>query len=176
MKRPRRQFIALPANVLSDEPWLSLRVRVWLALTLHAGKDGRCWPSHARLMALTGADRRSLRGAIAELVDCGAVSIECVGCGRKATVYRVRSTLRAVREGGDSPPSEGGISRLQRAGILRPEQQRENQHNGTKACSGGAVRRLARAVDPEPLPSAFGTTMANHVDDTSGDDLEEPGF
>jgi len=51
------------------------QMRVWLVLLLHSGVNAECWPSTARVCALTGLGKRIVRLARAYLVRRGLIEI-----------------------------------------------------------------------------------------------------
>jgi len=52
------------------------QMRVWLVLLLHSGVNAECWPSTARVCALTGLGKRIVRLARAYLVRRGLIEIQ----------------------------------------------------------------------------------------------------
>ena len=57
-------------------------LRTYLALALHAGADGDCWPGRRRLAAITGQSRENVSRSTAALAACGLIEKELTPTGR----------------------------------------------------------------------------------------------
>lgn len=63
---------------------------VMLALADHAGDDGICYPSIARLCQRTGLGERAVQGIIKRLKDAGHITAKIGGGRGNATAYTIR--------------------------------------------------------------------------------------
>ena len=71
-------------------PCSSIARSLLLELCFWAGPDGRCWPSQSLLAAELHLTSRSVRRALVDLVDCGALTVEVSGKGSRSTnTYRL---------------------------------------------------------------------------------------
>lgn len=68
-------FAQVPEWVLYHPDLSAQAVRVFGALDRHAGEAGSCYPSLARIARLIGCSQDTVRRAIADLVDAGAVVV-----------------------------------------------------------------------------------------------------
>ena len=94
------------------------------------GKRATCVASIARLIAVTGMNRRTLQRARAELVEAGLIVKESGGAGHSAVKYRLpdRSTMVQGQKRGDifdTPVGERGVkyvtlSRQERKDVSGP--------------------------------------------------------
>ena len=57
-------------------------IRTYLALALHAGADGDCWPGRRRLAAITGQSRENVSRSTSALTACGLIEKELTPTGR----------------------------------------------------------------------------------------------
>ena len=75
-------------------------IHVYCVLCRHANKDHRCWPSISKLQEWTGVSAGTVKRAIAELQETGAISIESGKDGGTSNVYTINSeTSAAGRDG-----------------------------------------------------------------------------
>lgn len=57
-------------------------IRTYLALALHAGPDGDCWPGRRRLAEVTGQTKANVSRSTAALATCGLIEKELTPTGR----------------------------------------------------------------------------------------------
>lgn len=57
-------------------------IRTYLALALHAGPDGDCWPGRRRLAEITGQTKANVSRSTAALATCGLIEKELAPTGR----------------------------------------------------------------------------------------------
>jgi DNA-binding transcriptional MocR family regulator len=104
----------------------------YIALALRAGKDGRAWPSIARLMADTGYSRATVHRALSRLADDGL--IEVVHRHGSSSIRSLGGlTVRPTPITGETPP----IS------LVRPRSSKEV--NQEVATTGSTAKRPAVA-------------------------------
>ena len=75
------------------------RLLLLLFLANYANDDGVCWPSKSKILEKTGLNERTFRGALAELQEFGAVTVEHVrGKGIKYVVALVTEQIQPLPE------------------------------------------------------------------------------
>ena len=57
-------------------------IRTYLALALHAGPDGDCWPGRRRLAEITGQTKANVSRSTSALAACGLIEKEFTPTGR----------------------------------------------------------------------------------------------
>ena len=68
----------------------AIPLMVYVALAIHAGTDGRCWPSIGRIAGITRLSKRTVKRAIQRLAKTGWI---------KQTFRRGTSTLYHIKRG-----------------------------------------------------------------------------
>jgi DNA-binding MarR family transcriptional regulator len=91
----REQFARIPIRAAADRTLGAQDFRVLIAIASHAGRNGKAWPSQARIAALAHIDRRNVPRAIARLEASGLLrrdARENEYGDRIGTTYTVLST------------------------------------------------------------------------------------
>lgn len=99
-----RQFAILPFRALQDVSLHPSDKLVLAALGAHTDTEGRCWPSVARLMQLSGLRERTVQRAIKRLAGSGYVQVE--RRDGHSTKFRVLFDTRDI----SAPPSLEGVT------------------------------------------------------------------
>lgn len=97
----------------------TIEFRVWYELARRANSDGQAWPSYANIAERIGASERSVKRAVANLKDLGAIEIEARTMshgGSTSNLYTVmfchpdrRERVTAgTPQGGDNQDTPGG--------------------------------------------------------------------
>jgi len=142
-----------------------VRVRVWLALVLHAADDGRCWPGVPRLAKMVGSSRRVIQRNLRDLEACGLLARETAsnrGGRGNTTVYVVAPAARdggfveLMRQAGENSPQRAAPG----AAVSPPERAAPgdtlSDEKGGQTGSKGRPNR-ARKGGPPGRPNSTGT-------------------
>jgi hypothetical protein len=154
------------------------QMRVWLVLLLHSGVNAECWPSTARVCALTGLGKRIVRLARAYLVRRGLIEIQrqpgqrmivrnCtpVGSTDPGEDLQIRGRIYRSYQGGSTDPGGEDLQILPSitpVGSTDPTEEIE-ENIRREGCEPGKVARPERATFPEAgedRPEAPATTVA----------------
>ena len=115
-------------------------IRTYLALALHAGPDGDCWPGRRRLAEITGQSRENVSRSTSALAACGLIEKELTPTGR--VIYHL-PLHRRPSSAAPVPVPEPGPPRIELdtppvSGPEPVEQTREPTHT--------------REREPDPVP------------------------
>jgi Helix-turn-helix domain len=69
----------------------SAAIMVYVAMAIHAGRDGRCWPSVPRIVGITRLSRMTVKRALKRLSDMGWIRREFHP--GKSTIYHLKSGI-----------------------------------------------------------------------------------
>ncbi|MEW6874967.1 helix-turn-helix domain-containing protein [Trueperella pyogenes] len=98
-------FAAVPRWIL-DHGLSAHALAVYVVLSAHAAKDGTCWPSQGRIAEMTSTSRNTVRKALDELREVGAV--EWIGQtgedgSQRSNLYRLTIFTQPVEN--PTPPT-----------------------------------------------------------------------
>lgn len=116
-----RRATALPAGILSP------RARLFLyAIAFFADKEGKCWPTNAKLMRVAEASRAGLFRSLAELSDAGYIKYKPVR--KRDYHYEFELQLEKLPPMEETDPEEGEkVINNSLKLILKPEKKQPQQ-------------------------------------------------
>ncbi len=82
------RFALLPVDAISDRRLTLVQLRVFAALCVFAGRDGRCWPTRPQLAEMAGVPEAKVTAATTALAALGWLE-KTPGAGRSRSSYRV---------------------------------------------------------------------------------------